>query len=45
METVEKAKTLTETDPTIKAGRLEMELRPWYGSTALKEVNNIHKHY
>jgi uncharacterized protein len=43
VETIEEAKALTETDPAIKAGRLEMELRPWYGTAALKEVNNIHK--
>jgi uncharacterized protein YciI len=39
---VEEARELTETDPAIEAGRLEMELRPWYGSAALMEVNNIH---
>lgn len=42
METVEEAKKLTETDPAIQAGRLEMELHPWYGSAALKQVNEIH---
>ena len=43
VETIEEAKTLTETDPAIKAGRLEMVLRPWYGSAALKEINEVHK--
>ena len=43
VETIEEAKTLTETDPAIKAGRLEMVLRPWYGSAALKEVTQIGK--
>ncbi|MFT3747012.1 MAG: YciI family protein [Agriterribacter sp.] len=41
--TIEEAKKLTETDPAIKAGVLEMELRPWYGSAALMETVNIHK--
>jgi uncharacterized protein YciI len=43
VETIEEAKALTETDPAIKAGRLEMELRPWYGTAALKEVTRIAK--
>ena len=41
--TIEEAKSLTETDPAIIAGVLEMELIPWYGSAALMEVNGIHK--
>lgn len=40
---VEEAKSLTETDPAIIAGVLEMELIPWYGSAALMEVTGIHK--
>lgn len=40
--TVEEAKTLTETDPAIKTGRLVMELHPWYGSAALIESVKIH---
>ena len=40
--TVEEAKRLTETDPAIKAGRLVMDLHPWYGSAAVKEINAIH---
>jgi uncharacterized protein YciI len=43
VETVEEAKALTETDPAIKSGRLEMELIPWYGSAALIEINDIQK--
>ncbi len=40
--TIEEARKLTETDPAIKAGRLVMELHPWYGSAALLKVNEIH---
>ncbi len=40
--TIEEAKKLTESDPAIQAGRLEMELHPWYGSAALLFVNNLH---
>lgn len=42
VESVEEAKKLTETDPAIQAGRLIMELHPWYGSAALKQVREIH---
>lgn len=40
--TVEEAEELTAMDPMIKEGRLIMELHPWYGSAALKQVNNLH---
>ncbi|HCS21520.1 MAG TPA: hypothetical protein DIW47_13335 [Bacteroidetes bacterium] len=36
------ARKLTETDPAIQAGRLIMELKPWYGSAALMGVNEMH---
>lgn len=42
VRTVEEAEKLTSTDPAIQAGRLEMELRPWYGSAALMKVNELH---
>lgn len=42
VETIEEAQKLTESDPAVQAGRLEMELRSWYGSAALLQVNNIH---
>lgn len=41
--TVEAAKQLTETDPAIQAGRLRMELIPWYGSATLPMINQWHK--
>jgi len=40
---LEEAKELTSTDPAVKAGTLIMELHPWYGSAALKEIPNLHK--
>lgn len=42
VESVEEAKELTSTDPAVKAGTLEMELHPWYGSAALMEVVSLH---
>lgn len=41
--TIEQAKELTETDPAIRAGRLRMELIPWYGSATLPMINEWHK--
>jgi len=41
--TLEEAKTLTESDPAVKAGRLIMELHPWYGSAAIMEINELHQ--
>jgi len=41
--TLEEAKSLTESDPAVKEGRLIMELHPWYGSAALMELNDLHK--
>lgn len=43
VSTIEEAQALTETDPAIKAGRLVMELHPWYGSAAMMLVNDWHK--
>ena len=43
VETVEEAKALTETDPAIQAGSLVMELHPWYGSAAVKQISEIHE--
>lgn len=43
VETIEEAKALTETDPAIQAGRLVMELHPWYGSAATMMINDWHE--
>jgi len=43
VDSLEKAKELTEADPAVQAGRLVMELHLWYGSAALMKVNEIHK--
>jgi uncharacterized protein len=40
---VDEARQWTETDPAIRAGRLVMELHPWYGPAGLKKVNQIQK--
>lgn len=40
---VEEAEALTNTDPAVQAGRLVMELHPWYGSAALMQVNEVHE--
>lgn len=43
VETVEEARELTLTDPAVEAGRLDMELHPWYGSAALLELEDIQR--
>jgi uncharacterized protein len=40
--TVDEARELTLSDPAVQAGRLEMELIPWYGSAALMKMGEIH---
>lgn len=40
---IEEARQFTSTDPAVIAGTLVMELHPWYGSAALKEIPNLHK--
>lgn len=42
VETVEQAKALAETDPTVKAGVLIVEYVPWYGSASLMLSNELH---
>jgi uncharacterized protein YciI len=39
---IEDAKKLTESDPSIKEGYFKVEFVKWYGSAALREVNDIH---
>lgn len=43
VNSIEEAEALTNTDPAIQQGSLEMELIEWYGSAALMAVNDIHK--
>ena len=43
VENVEEAEELTATDPAIISGRLVMEMHPWYGSAAVKQISIIHK--
>lgn len=35
VKTIEEARELTQTDPSVKAGIFEVELFPWFGSAAL----------
>jgi uncharacterized protein len=42
VETLEEAEALTLADPAVQAGRLALELHPWYGSAALMKVGEIH---
>ena len=41
--TIEEAKALAETDPTVKAGVLIVEYVPWFGSAALMLNNELHE--
>jgi len=43
VDTLEEAEALTAADPAVEAGRLVMELKLWYGSAALMQVNSIHQ--
>ncbi len=42
-KSIDSAKAWTNSDPAIQQGSLEMELKLWYGSAALMEVNEIHE--
>lgn len=43
VRTIEEAKALTESDPSIKEGYFRVEFIKWRASAALLEVNRIHK--
>jgi hypothetical protein len=43
VETVQEAKALAETDPTVKAGVLIVEYIPWFGSASLMLSNEFHE--
>jgi uncharacterized protein len=43
VDDLDEARRLTEADPAVQAGRLQMELYPWYGSAALRRVGDIHR--
>lgn len=43
VQSIEEAKQLTNTDPSIQAGILKMELKEWYGSAALSLLTKEHK--
>ena len=43
VDTVEAAKELADTDPTVKAGVFVVEYLPWYGSAALMLSNELHE--
>ena len=42
VQSIDEARLLTETDPSIKQGVLVMELKEWYGSAALMAIPKIH---
>jgi len=42
VESIEEAKALTETDPMIQHGILVMELKKWYGSAGLRQMNDLY---
>jgi len=42
VETIEEAKELVKGDPTVTSGVFELEFSKYYGSAALKKVNEIH---
>ena len=42
VQSIEEAQALTESDPSIKAGVLKMELKEWYDSAALPLLFDLH---
>ncbi|MEZ4951001.1 MAG: YciI family protein [Saprospiraceae bacterium] len=43
VRSIEEAEALTNTDPAIKAGSLEMELKEWYGPAAMMAIADLHE--
>lgn len=43
VQSIEAAETLTNTDPAIEAGTLEMELMEWYGPAGLMALGDLQK--
>ena len=43
VDNIAQAEALTNSDPSIQAGVLTMELKEWYGSAALMAVNDMHR--
>ncbi len=43
VSSLDEAAALTATDPAVQAGRLVMELHPWYGSAAVMMVPGVHE--
>ena len=43
VESIEEARQICETDPTVKAKIFTLELFNWYASAALQETNRIHE--
>ena len=44
VSTLEEAKQLVATDPAIQSKALDFDLFLWYGTAAMMELPNIHKH-
>ena len=42
VDNLDDAEALTNSDPAVQAGRLEMELLEWYGSAALLDLKDRH---
>ncbi len=43
LDTLEAAQALVDSDPAVKAGRLRVELHPWWGSASLKTLRQPDK--